>query len=321
MKPLEGKVAIVTGATKSKGLGKAIAVKLAELGAKVALTGRASSKAGVEANVAEIKAAGGEAMSVLVDVSSSDDIDAAVKAVADNFGGIDILINNAGVGFGSAVLAENQDKDWNANFGVNVKGTMELCRGVIPYMEKSGGGSIVNVASTAGIAASVGMPYPYVATKHALVGATKVLAIEFAAKGIRANVVAPGAINTDMLQTGVCRHRGGRRRLDRRSGRQRKRQHSSRDDRLSRVRLPQRLLSLAGPDASYITGIVLACRRRHGAGDLAFKCSASVSRDAQCLHSIKQLNNEAGASHAEEKLERVREIFDIASMFFGAPPL
>lgn len=201
MKLLEDKVAIVTGATKAKGLGKAIAVKLAEQGAKVALTGRASSKGGVEANVAEINANGGDAMSVLVDVSDAAQVDAAVKQVADAWGRVDILVNNAGVGFGSAVLNENEDKDWNANYGVNVKGTMELCRGVIPYMEQSGGGSIVNVASTAGIAASVGMPYPYVATKHALVGATKVLALEFAAKGIRANVVAPGAINTDMLQT------------------------------------------------------------------------------------------------------------------------
>ena len=198
---LAGKVAIVTGATKAKGLGKAIAVKLAEQGAKVALTGRASSKDGVEANVSEIKANGGDAMAVLVDVSDPAQVDAAVKQVADAWGRVDILVNNAGVGFGSAVLNENQDKDWNANYGVNVKGTMELCRGVIPYMEKAGGGSIVNVASTAGIAASVGMPYPYVATKHGLVGATKVLALEFASKGIRANVVAPGAINTDMLQT------------------------------------------------------------------------------------------------------------------------
>lgn len=256
MNLLEGKVAIVTGATKSKGLGKAIAVKLAELGAKVALTGRASSKEGVEANVAEIKAAGGEAMSVLVDVSSSDDIDAAVKAVADNFGGVDILVNNAGVGFGSAVLAENQGKDWDANYGVNVKGTMELCRGVIPYMEKSGGGSIVNVASTAGIAASVGMPYPYVATKHALVGATKVLAIEFAGKGIRANVVAPGAINTDMLQTAYAA-------IAEAEGISTEAASAKENSSIpvGRPAEPSEIAAaiafLAGPDASYITGIVL----------------------------------------------------------------
>jgi NAD(P)-dependent dehydrogenase (short-subunit alcohol dehydrogenase family) len=197
---LDGKVAIVTGATKAKGLGKAIADKMAAEGAKVALTGRENSKEGVEANVAEIQGNGGEAMSVLVDVSDPEQVDAAVAAVADAWGQVDILVNNAGVGFGSAVLEENDDKAWGANYAVNVRGTMELCRGVIPHMEKAGGGAIVNVASTAGIAASVGMPYPYVATKHGVVGATKVLALELASKGIRANVVAPGAINTDMLQ-------------------------------------------------------------------------------------------------------------------------
>ena len=256
MKPLENKVAIVTGATKSKGLGKAIAVRLAELGARVALTGRASSKAGVEANVEEIKAAGGDAMAVLVDVSNPKEVDAAVKQVADAYGRVDVLVNNAGVGFGSAVLTENQDKDWDANYGVNVKGTMELCRGVVPYMEQAGGGSIVNVASTAGIAASVGMPYPYVATKHGLVGVTKVMALEFASKGIRANVVAPGAINTDMLQTAyaaIAEAQGIS--VEEAAAKE------NASIPLGRPAEPSEIAAaiafLAGPDASYITGIVL----------------------------------------------------------------
>jgi len=256
MRTLENKVAIVTGATKSKGLGKAIAVKLAEQGAKVALTGRESSKEGVEANVEEINAAGGEAMAVLVDVSNPDDIDAAVKAVAENFGRVDILVNNAGVGFGSAVLSENEDKDWDANYGVNVKGTIALCKGVIPYMEKEGGGSIVNVASTAGIAASVGMPYPYVATKHGLVGITKVLALEFAPVGIRANVVAPGAINTDMLQTAykaIAEAEGIS--VEEAAAKE------NASIPMGRPAEPEEIAAaiafLAGPDASYVNGIVL----------------------------------------------------------------
>lgn len=200
MKILEGKVALVTGATKTKGLGRAIAEKLAEMGAKVVLTGRNSSKEGMEQNVADIKAAGGEAMGVLVDVSNQEQVDASIADVVKAYGSLDILVNNAGVGFGSAILNENDDKAWDANYAVNVKGAMAMCKGAISAMEKAGGGAIVNVASTAGIGASAGMPYPYVATKHALVGATKVLALEQASKGIRANVVAPGAINTDMLQ-------------------------------------------------------------------------------------------------------------------------
>ncbi len=126
MKLLENKVAIVTGATKAKGLGKAIALKLAEQGAKVVLTGRASSKDGVATNVAEINASGSEAMAVLVDVSNVQEVDKAIKQVVEHFGRVDILINNAGVGFGSALLDENTDKGWDANYGVNVKGTMAL---------------------------------------------------------------------------------------------------------------------------------------------------------------------------------------------------
>jgi 3-oxoacyl-[acyl-carrier protein] reductase len=133
---------------------------------------------------------------------------------------------------------------------------MALCEGVVSFMEKAGGGSIVNVSSLAGVAASVGMPYPYVATKHALVGATKVLALEFAGKGIRANVVAPGAINTDMLQQayaaiaeaeGISVEEAGI--------------NENASIPLGRPAEPAEIAAavvfLAGPDASYITGITL----------------------------------------------------------------
>lgn len=199
MKQLEGKVAIVTGATKKKGLGKAVAVELASQGATVVLTGRKSSETGMLENVKDIKAMGVEAMGVLVDVSDAQQVSDAIDEVVAKFGRIDILVNSAGIGAGSAILEENTDRDWDANYAVNVKGTMAMCAGVLAQMEKNGGGAIVNVASTAGIAASPGMPYAYVATKHALVGASKVMALEYASKGIRVNVIAPGAIATDML--------------------------------------------------------------------------------------------------------------------------
>ena len=201
MSDLSGKVALVTGATKMKGLGKAVADKLIAAGATVVVTGREKSMPGAEEVVASLKAAGGDAMAVAVDVSYQDQIDAAVAKIKEAHGGVDILVNNAGIGAGSPNLLENTDRDWDANYAVNVKGAFNLCAGVIPSMEARGGGSIVNVASLAGIGASVGMPYSYIATKHAIVGATKALALEFASKGIRANVVAPGAIATDMLQT------------------------------------------------------------------------------------------------------------------------
>ncbi|MGI9521854.1 MAG: SDR family NAD(P)-dependent oxidoreductase [Hyphomicrobiaceae bacterium] len=196
---LKGKVALVTGATKMKGLGKAVADRLVAAGATVVVTGRERSMPGAEEVVTALKAAGGEAMAVSVDVAHEDQIDAAVAKIADAHGGIDVLVNNAGIGVGSPSLAENTDRDWDANYAVNVKGTMAMCRGVIPSMIARGGGAIVNVSSMAGLGANPGMPYPYVATKFALVGVTKMLALEFASQGIRANVVAPGAIATDML--------------------------------------------------------------------------------------------------------------------------
>jgi 3-oxoacyl-[acyl-carrier protein] reductase len=133
---------------------------------------------------------------------------------------------------------------------------MALCRGVIPYLGKSGGGSIVNVASTAGIAASVGMPYPYVATKHALVGATKVLALEVAAKAIRANVVAPGAINTDMLQAAyaaIAEAEGVS--IEEAAAKENASIPMGRP--AEPAEIADAIVFLAGPAASYITGIVL----------------------------------------------------------------
>ena len=253
---LDGKVAVVTGATKEKGLGRAIAVKLAEQGAKVALTGRASSQEGMQANVDAIKADGGEAMGILVDLADPSQIESAIGEVADAWGSVDILVNNAGVGFGSAVYDENQEKDWEANYNVNVMGTLAMCRAVAPFMEKAGGGSIVNVASTAGIAASAGMPYPYVATKHSLVGVTKVMALELAPLGVRANVVAPGAIHTDMLQTAyeAIAEAQGISVEEAAAG-------ENASIPLGRPAQPSEIAGaiafLAGPDASYITGIVL----------------------------------------------------------------
>ena len=199
MGPLTNKVAMVTGATKMKGLGKAVADKLIQAGATVVVTGREKSIGGAEEVVAALKEQGGSAMAVSVDVAFPEQVSAAVAKVTETHGGIDILINNAGIGVGSAVFTENDDRAWDANYAVNVKGTMAMCRGVLPSMIERGGGSIVNVASIAGLGANPGMPYPYTATKFALVGVSKQLALEYASRGVRVNVVAPGAIATDML--------------------------------------------------------------------------------------------------------------------------
>ena len=197
---LEGKVAIITGVTKPKGAGKAIAQRLAEQGASVAITGRQKSLPGAEAIANDFRRAGRTAIAVAADSTDAEQIGAAVDTVVAEFGGLDILVNNAGIGFGSPVLADNDDKHWDANWSVNVKGAVAFVLAVWPHMVARGGGSIVNIASLAGLGANSGMPYPYTASKFALVGVTKQMALEGGGSGIRANVVCPGAINTDMLQ-------------------------------------------------------------------------------------------------------------------------
>jgi 3-oxoacyl-[acyl-carrier protein] reductase len=197
---LDGKVAIVTGVTKPKGAGRAIALALAEQGASVAVTGRAKSLPGAEANAQGFRDAGHSAIAVAADSTDRAQITAAVDQVVAEFGGVDILVNNAGIGMGSPVLADNDDRHWDANWAVNVKGAVAFCEAVWPHMQGRGGGSIVNIASLAGLGANSGMPYPYTASKFALVGITKQMALQGGGDGIRVNVICPGAINTDMLQ-------------------------------------------------------------------------------------------------------------------------
>ncbi len=198
---LEGKVAIVTGVTKPKGAGRAIAQRLAEQGAAVAITGREKSLPGAEGIAEGFRSAGHTAVAVAADSTDREQIADAVSTVATEFGGVDILVNNAGIGLGSPVLDENEDKHWDANWSVNVKGAVAFCTAAWPEMQRRGGGSIVNIASLAGLGANSGMPYPYTASKFALVGVTKQMALEGGADSIRVNVICPGAINTDMLQT------------------------------------------------------------------------------------------------------------------------
>lgn len=199
MMDLKDKVAVITGATRMRGLGKAIAEQLADRGARVFVTGLEVEMSGAEAVAEALRAIGADAGALAADVTDPAQVDAAIARVVSQCGGIDVLINNAGVGAGSPVFLENGDGEWDFNFAVNVKGAMSMCRAVLPSMETRGGGAIVNVASLAGLGAMNGMPYAYTATKFALIGVTKQLALEYADRGIRVNAVAPGAIATDML--------------------------------------------------------------------------------------------------------------------------
>jgi dehydrogenase/reductase SDR family protein 4 len=192
---LDQRVAIVTGA--SKGIGEVIARALAEAGASVVVSSRKPDA--VEAVARAIRDTGGEAHAVAANVGKLDEARALVAAAVDRYGGVDVLVNNAATNpvFGPVIDAD--DAAFDKILSVNVKGPLELCRRAYPVMKARGGGSIVNVSSIGGASPDPGLGL-YSVSKAALVSLTKVLAQEWGADGIRANVICPGLIQTKFSQ-------------------------------------------------------------------------------------------------------------------------
>jgi NAD(P)-dependent dehydrogenase (short-subunit alcohol dehydrogenase family) len=189
----EGKVALVTGGTS--GIGKTTAIAFARAGAKVVLSGR-REKEGTQV-VAEIRKLGGDAAFVRADVAKDADVKAMVRFAVDKFGRLDIAFNNAGVEW-QGPLEHATEAEYRRIFDINVWGVLNSMRHEIPAMLKNGGGAIVNTSSAAG---HVGLAQVsvYVASKHAVEGLTKALALEFAKQNIRVNAVAPAGVATDMV--------------------------------------------------------------------------------------------------------------------------
>ncbi|MGA7826898.1 MAG: 3-oxoacyl-[acyl-carrier-protein] reductase [Geobacteraceae bacterium] len=192
---LTGKKALVTGA--SRGIGKAVAMKLAAEGADVIVTATSLERAKKTAD--EIAALGRKAIPVKVDVGVSTDVEALFQLVVAEFGSLDILVNNAGI-TRDGLLMRMKDEDWDSVLDVNLKGTFLCTRESIKLMAKSKRGRIVTISSVVGEMGNAGQAN-YCASKAGIIGFTKAVAREYAKRNITVNAVAPGFIETDM--TGV----------------------------------------------------------------------------------------------------------------------
>lgn len=190
---LQDQVAIVTGA--SRGIGRAIALQLASQGAKVVVN-YANSSTAADQVVAEIIAAGGEAIALQADVSQSDQVDTLIKTTLDKFNRIDILVNNAGI-TRDTLLLRMKLEEWQAVIDLNLTGVFLCTKAVSKIMLKQRSGRIINISSVAGQMGNPGQAN-YSAAKAGVIGFTKTVAKELATRGITVNAVAPGFITTDM---------------------------------------------------------------------------------------------------------------------------
>lgn len=198
MEMVQGKTAVVTGG--SKGIGRVISLKLAENGADIAMVyyGPEAAKAEAEATEAEIKALGKgtKVKSYFCNVADFEDAKKTVESIIEDFGGIDILINNAGITKDNLIV-KMSPSDFDAVIGVNLKGTFNMIKNCYSHFMKKRAGRIVNIASVSGLLGTAGQAN-YASSKAGIIGLTKVTARELGGRNVTCNAIAPGFIETDM---------------------------------------------------------------------------------------------------------------------------
>ena len=265
MRPLENKVALITGASAPHGIGRAIALRLAQDGAAVFVTdvsgimevdGQPVQRSTLlNRTVSEIVCAGGAGHSLLLDVTNIEDVETKIGQIILEYGRLDIVVNNAGSLAGSDSFLSTTPDQWKSSFDVNLLGPMMVSQAAIPHMRAMGAGRIINIGSTGSLGAEPGFG-AYTAMKHGLVGFSKTLAAEFGPDGILCNTVCPGYIATDMHTAANARLAGERGISIEQMKKERYANVALRD-----AGLPEDVANavafLAGPQANYITGMNL----------------------------------------------------------------
>ena len=190
---VEGKVALITGS--GSGMGRATSYVFAEAGAKVVVSDINEKQ--IEEVSSEINSSSGTCLKQILDVTNQENINEVIANVIEEFGRLDILINNAGISIPTTIDDENYEESWDRTFDVLLKGQVNLIRASLPFIRESDCGRIVNISSTEGLGATPRIS-PYTSAKHGVIGLTRSLAAELGSQGITVNCICPGPINTAM---------------------------------------------------------------------------------------------------------------------------